>query len=103
MGQGVWVCRQKEGRKVSVNTMFEPGSISKSLNAVGILQLAQQGKLDLYQDINQYRSTGNFLMTRYHIIRKLPRHNCSATPRACRFTVFPGTGGIVWCHRSLIF
>jgi CubicO group peptidase (beta-lactamase class C family) len=45
---------KKEGRKVTTNTMFEPGSISKSLNAVGILQLAQQGKLDLYQDINQY-------------------------------------------------
>jgi CubicO group peptidase (beta-lactamase class C family) len=31
---------KKEGRKVT--------------NAVGILHLAQQGKLDLYQDINQY-------------------------------------------------
>jgi CubicO group peptidase (beta-lactamase class C family) len=45
---------KKEGRKVTANTMFEPGSISKSLNAVGILYLAQQGKLDLYQDINHY-------------------------------------------------
>ena len=36
--------------KLTPNTLFEPGSISKSLNAVGILQLAQQGKLDLYQD-----------------------------------------------------
>ncbi|SHG62412.1 serine hydrolase domain-containing protein [Pedobacter caeni] len=45
---------KEENRKVTTNTMFEPGSISKSLNAVGILQLAQQGKLDLYQDINQY-------------------------------------------------
>jgi CubicO group peptidase (beta-lactamase class C family) len=45
---------KKEGRKVTTNTLFEPGSISKSLNAVGILQLAQQGKLDLYQDLNQY-------------------------------------------------
>ena len=43
-----------EDRKVTTNTLFEPGSISKSLNAVGILQLAQQGKVDLYQDINQY-------------------------------------------------
>src|SRR5439155_9747665 len=51
---------KKEGRKVTTSTMFEPGSISKSLNAVGILQLAQQGKLDLYQDINQYLGSWKF-------------------------------------------
>ena len=52
--KGYGYADKKENRKVTTNTMFEPGSISKSLNAVGILQLAQQGKLDLYQDINQY-------------------------------------------------
>ena len=52
--KGYGFADKKEGRKVTTSTLFEPGSISKSLNAVGILQLAQQGKLDLYQDINQY-------------------------------------------------
>ena len=52
--KGYGYADKKENRKVTANTMFEPGSISKSLNAVGILQLVQQGKLDLYQDINQY-------------------------------------------------
>src|SRR5579859_1843114 len=52
--KGYGYADKKEDRKVTTNTLFEPGSISKSLNAVGILQLAQQGKLDLYQDINQY-------------------------------------------------
>jgi CubicO group peptidase (beta-lactamase class C family) len=52
--KGYGYADKKEGRKVTTSTLFEPGSISKSLNAVGILQLAQQGKLDLYQDINQY-------------------------------------------------
>ena len=52
--KGYGYADKKEKRKVTANTLFEPGSISKSLNAVGILQLAQQGKLDLYQDINQY-------------------------------------------------
>lgn len=52
--KGYGYADKKEGRKVTPNTLFEPGSISKSLNAVGILQLAQQGKLDLYRDINQY-------------------------------------------------
>ena len=52
--KGYGYADKKEDREVTANTLFEPGSISKSLNAVGILQLAQQGKLDLYQDINQY-------------------------------------------------
>lgn len=52
--KGYGYADKKEGRKVTNNTLFEPGSISKSLNAIGILYLAQQGKLDLYQDINQY-------------------------------------------------
>lgn len=52
--KGYGYADKKEDRKVTANTLFEPGSISKSLNAVGILQLAQHGKLDLYQDINQY-------------------------------------------------
>ena len=58
--KGYGYADKKEGRKVTVNTLFEPGSISKSLNAVGILQLAQQGKLDLYQDINQYLADWKF-------------------------------------------
>jgi CubicO group peptidase (beta-lactamase class C family) len=58
--KGYGYADKKEGRKVTVSTMFEPGSISKSLNAVGILLLAQQGKLDLYQDINQYLVSWKF-------------------------------------------
>jgi len=58
--KGYGYADKKEGRKVTTNTLFEPGSISKSLNAVAILQLAQQGKLDLYQDINQYQVTWKF-------------------------------------------
>ncbi|MET0463363.1 MAG: serine hydrolase domain-containing protein [Chitinophagaceae bacterium] len=58
--KGYGYADKKENRKVTTHTLFEPGSISKSLNAVGILQLAQQGKLDLYQDINQYLSNWKF-------------------------------------------
>lgn len=58
--KGYGYADKTENRKVTVNTLFEPGSISKSINAVGILQLAQQGKLDLYQDINQYLGSWKF-------------------------------------------
>ena len=58
--KGYGYADKKENRKVTTNTLFEPGSISKSLNAVGILQLAQQGRLNLYKDINQYLTSWKF-------------------------------------------
>ncbi len=41
-------------RRVTTETRFQAGSISKSLNGVGVLTLVQEGKIDLYTDINQY-------------------------------------------------
>ncbi len=37
---------------VTAQTLFQAGSISKSLNAVGVLKLAEEKKIDLYADIN---------------------------------------------------
>ena len=51
---------EKEKRPVTANTMFEPGSISKSLNAMGLLKLVQENKLDLYADINAYLKSWTF-------------------------------------------
>lgn len=47
-------------RSVAVETLFEPGSISKSLNAIGILKLAQDKKVDLYADVNTYLTSWKF-------------------------------------------
>ncbi len=47
-------------RPVSVQTLFQAASISKSLNAVGVLKLAQDGKLNLYSDINNYLTSWKF-------------------------------------------
>lgn len=51
---------EAEKRPVTTETLFEPGSISKSLNAVGILKLAQDKKTDLYTDINTYLTSWKF-------------------------------------------
>src|SRR5436190_5789854 len=51
---------ESEKRPVTAETLFEPGSISKSLNAIGILKLAQDKKVDLYTDINSYLTTWKF-------------------------------------------
>ena len=51
---------EKERRPVTANTMFEPGSISKSLNAMGLLKLVQENKLNLNKDINTYLKSWTF-------------------------------------------
>lgn len=47
-------------RPVTTNTLFQAGSISKSLNGVGILKLVQEGKLNLDSDINLYLKSWKF-------------------------------------------
>lgn len=50
----------EDKKPVTTQTLFEPGSISKTLNAVGILKLAQDKKLDLNTDINTYLTSWKF-------------------------------------------
>lgn len=45
---------------VTTQTLFQAASISKSLNAIGLLKLVQEHKLDLYTDINQYLTSWKF-------------------------------------------
>ncbi|HEY4325775.1 MAG TPA: serine hydrolase [Mucilaginibacter sp.] len=45
---------------VTAQTLFQAGSISKSLNSVGVLKLVQDKKLDLYTDINTYLQSWKF-------------------------------------------
>jgi len=47
-------------RPVTTATLFQAGSISKSLNAVGILKLVQEGKLSLDSNINDYLKSWKF-------------------------------------------
>lgn len=49
-----------ENRKVNELTLFVPGSLSKSANAVGILKLVQDKKIDLFADINNSLTSWKF-------------------------------------------
>ena len=51
---------QKARIPVSPETRFQAASISKSLNGVGVLRLAQENKLNLQADINQYLTSWKF-------------------------------------------
>ncbi len=58
--KGYGWANEEEKKPVTTETLFEPGSISKSLNAVGILKLVQDKKLDLHTDINTYLTSWKF-------------------------------------------
>ena len=49
-----------ERRRVTTGTLFQAGSVSKSLNGVGVLKMAQDKRLDIYTDINDYLKTWKF-------------------------------------------
>ena len=50
----------EEKKPVTPATLFEPGSISKSLNALGVMKLVQDKKIDLQTDINRYLKSWQF-------------------------------------------
>lgn len=50
----------KEKRPVDINTLFQAASISKSLNAIGILKLVQDKKINLTDDINTFLKSWTF-------------------------------------------
>jgi CubicO group peptidase (beta-lactamase class C family) len=47
-------------KQATTQTLFQAGSVSKSLNAIGVLKLAQDKKIDLYSDINTYLTSWKF-------------------------------------------
>lgn len=49
-----------ENRKATAQTLFQAASISKSINSLGILKLAEDGKVNLDEDINLYLKTWKF-------------------------------------------
>jgi CubicO group peptidase (beta-lactamase class C family) len=49
-----------EKRPVTDRTLFQAASISKSFNAIGVLKLVQDKKIDLNRDINDYLATWKF-------------------------------------------
>jgi CubicO group peptidase (beta-lactamase class C family) len=58
--KGYGLADKAAGKPVTIQTLFQAASISKSLNAVGVLKLAQDKKIDLYSDINTYLKSWQF-------------------------------------------
>jgi CubicO group peptidase (beta-lactamase class C family) len=52
--RGFGIANETTGDPVNVNTLFEAGSVSKPIFALGVMRLKEQGKVDLDKDVNEY-------------------------------------------------
>lgn len=55
--RGFGVCDSRYKRKVTTNTLFQAGSISKPIFALGVMRLVQEGRLSLDEDVECYLNT----------------------------------------------
>ncbi|GAB4015060.1 hypothetical protein GCM10028808_39370 [Spirosoma migulaei] len=77
---------------VTTETRFQAGSISKSLNSMGVLALVQAKKIDLYADINNYLTTWKFPYDSVSKGRKINTANLLSHTAGLTIHGFPGYG-----------
>ena len=73
-----------DGSRVSPDTLFQAGSISKAVTAFAVLSLVQAGRLDLDTDVNQYLKgwkipASQFTAGRAVTLRTLLTHTAGVT------------------------
>ena len=52
--KGYGIANTNEGSKVDKNTLFQAASISKPISALAVLKLAEEGKINLDSNVNNY-------------------------------------------------
>lgn len=75
---------EKGGAAVTSATLFQAGSVSKSVMAVGVMRLVEQGRLALDADVNQYLKSwrmpeNEFTKTEKVTVRRLLSHTAGVT------------------------
>ena len=73
--KGYGLADTAENKPVTTETLFQAGSVSKSLNALGVLKLAQENKIGLNTDINNYLKTWQFPYDMYSKDKKITIKN----------------------------
>jgi CubicO group peptidase (beta-lactamase class C family) len=79
-------------RPLTTQTRFQAGSISKSLNGVGVLSLVQDKKIDLYADINNYLTSWTFPYDSVAKGKKINTANLLSHTAGLTIHGFPGYG-----------
>ena len=81
--KGYGMCDVRFKKKVAPETLFQAGSISKPIVALGVMRLYQEGKLNLDEDIHRYLSSwrvpANFGWQPKITIRQLLSHTAGLT------------------------
>jgi CubicO group peptidase (beta-lactamase class C family) len=88
--KGYGVIEVGSNTPVTMHTLYQAGSISKSVSATGALRLVEQGKLSLDEDVNQKLKTwkipeNDFTKTQKVTLRRLMSHTAGLTVHG-----FPG-------------
>ncbi|MFY0629618.1 MAG: beta-lactamase family protein [Flavobacteriaceae bacterium] len=88
--KGYGIANTNTNSKVDVNTLFQAGSISKPIAALAALKLAQEGVVDLDEDVNTYLKgwkipDNTFTGTEKVTLRRLLTHTANMTVHG-----FPG-------------
>lgn len=88
--KGYGFADKESNRSVTPSTLFQAASISKSLNAVGVLKLVQDKKIDLNKDINTYLSSWKFPYDSLSKGKKISVYNLLTHTAGLTVHGFPG-------------
>ena len=75
---------------VTTQTLFQAASISKSLNAVGVLKLAQENKLNIHDDINTWLKSWHLPANNFTAGKKVTVYNLLNHTAGFNVHGFPG-------------
>lgn len=84
------ITNDKASKAVDEHTLFQAGSISKSLTAYGALLLVQQGKMDLDEDVNTYLRSWKIPENEFTQIEKVTLRRLLSHTAGLNVHGFPG-------------
>jgi CubicO group peptidase (beta-lactamase class C family) len=88
--KGYGFADREHNRVVTPSTLFQAASISKSLNAIGVLKLVQEKKIDLNADINTYLTSWKFPYDSVSKGKKITVYNLLTHTAGLTVHGFPG-------------
>ncbi|MFL5810712.1 MAG: serine hydrolase domain-containing protein [Flavisolibacter sp.] len=88
--KGYGLADRVANRQVTASTLFLAGSISKSVNALGVLKLADKKRIDLYKNINDYLRSWKFPEDSFTANKKITTINLLSHTAGLSVHGFPG-------------
>ncbi|MFD1096216.1 serine hydrolase domain-containing protein [Salegentibacter chungangensis] len=80
----------RTGKKVDTSTLFQAGSISKPVTALGALKLVENNKLDLDEDVNKYLKSWKIPENKYTSKEKVSLRMLLTHTAGTNVSGFPG-------------